>query len=147
MYKASLEMTHQTSPFTLISSARKTETPFQKTPRQLLLENPYTPTSTIAQALMQSSPLFSELIVVREWLQEIAPLPSVPEASTGYWKFTKYNVMQALRTGKANNNASGGKEGGLVKEMDPDVVSREIGKTLAPDDAVCFLKIAASSHL
>ncbi|EKM74849.1 hypothetical protein AGABI1DRAFT_80653 [Agaricus bisporus var. burnettii JB137-S8] len=119
-----------------LMAARKTELKPKKTPRELLIENPYTPTSTIAQALMQSSPLFSELIVVREWLQEIAPLPIVPEATTGYWKFTKYNVMQAFRTGR-NNNSGGGGGGrdGLVREMDPDVLSREDGKTLAPDDA------------
>jgi nuclear pore complex protein Nup107 len=80
---------------------------------------------------MNSSPLLTELIVVREWLQETAPQPVHPEASTGYWKFTKYGVMQALRTG-----GSGGRRDGLVKEMDPDAVSREEGKSLAADDAV-----------
>jgi nuclear pore complex protein Nup107 len=78
---------------------------------------------------MHASPLLTELIVVREWLQEIAPQPHHPEASTGYWKFTKHSVMQALRTG-------GGRRDGLVKEMDPDAVNREEGRALAADDSV-----------
>ncbi|KXN92482.1 hypothetical protein AN958_07429 [Leucoagaricus sp. SymC.cos] len=110
-----------------VMPARKTEVPAKKTPRDLLAENPYTPTATLAQALMETSPLFSELVVVREWLQDTAPLPSPPEANTGYWKFTKHSVMQSLRTG---NNRDG-----LVREMDPDAVNREEGKTLASDDA------------
>ncbi|KAF9448694.1 hypothetical protein P691DRAFT_800405 [Macrolepiota fuliginosa MF-IS2] len=110
-----------------VMSARKTEVPTRKTPRDLLNENPYTPTATIAQALMDTSPLFAELVVVREWLQDTAPLPPAPEANTGYWKFTKHSVMQSLRTG---NNRDG-----LVREMDPDAVNREEGKSLASDDA------------
>ncbi len=77
---------------------------------------------------MDTSPLFAELVVVREWLQDTAPLPPAPEANTGYWKFTKHNVMQSLRMG---NNRDG-----LVREMDPDAVNREEGKSLASDDAV-----------
>lgn len=46
--------------------------------------------------------------------------------------------MQAFRTGRNNNGGGGGGRDGLVREMDPDVLSREDGKTLAPDDAVCF---------
>ncbi|KAF5346850.1 hypothetical protein D9756_010620 [Leucocoprinus leucothites] len=110
-----------------VMPARKTEIPVKKTPRDLLAENPYTPTATLAQALMDSSPLFAELVVVREWLQDTAPLPPPPEANTGYWKFTKHSVMQSLRTG---NNRDG-----LVREMDPDAVNREEGKILASDDA------------
>jgi nuclear pore complex protein Nup107 len=119
-------------------SARKTEIPTKKSPRDLLTENPYTPTATIAQALMETSPLFAELVFVREWLQDTAPWPSPPEANTGYWKFTKHNVMQAQRTG---NNRDG-----LVREMDPDAVNREEGKSLASDDAVrCSLYLVIPS--
>lgn len=103
-----------------------------KSARDLLVENPYTPTSTLAQSIMNASPLLSELIVVREWLQETAPNPRHPEATTGYWKFTKHSVMQALRTGA-------GPRDGLVREMDPDAINREDGRTLAADDAVCPL--------
>lgn len=99
------------------------------TARDLLSENPYTPTSTLAQAIMHASPLLSELVVVREWLQDTAPPPQHPEATTGYWKFTKHGVMQALRMG-------GVPRGGLVKEMDPDAVSRGDGRMLAADDTV-----------
>ncbi|TFK38561.1 nuclear pore protein 84/107 [Crucibulum laeve] len=94
----------------------------------LLAENPYTPTTMLAQAIMSASPLLSELIVVREWLQDTAPAPIPPEANTGYWKFTKHSVMQSIRTGNPHR-------GGLVTEMDPDALEREPGGALAPDDA------------
>lgn len=112
--------------------ARKTDAPAFPSARQILTENPYTPTSTLAQAIMNTSPLLAELIVVREWLQETAPAPLPVEATTGYWKFTKYNVMQSLRTGAGHRD-------GLVKEMDPDAVNRdkESGRGLAADDTVC----------
>ncbi|KAG7092946.1 hypothetical protein E1B28_009248 [Marasmius oreades] len=111
-----------------IMPLRKTEQTPTDTPQQLLSSNPYTPTSTIAQAIMQSSPVLTELIVVREWLQETAPSPAHPEATTGYWKFTKHNVTQAMRLG-------GGARDGLVKELDPDAVNREDGRGLVADDA------------
>ena len=81
---------------------------------------------------MDASPVLSELIVVREWLQETAPTPSPPEANTGYWKFTKHTIMQSLRTGHAQRD-------GLVTEMDPDAVNRGGGAALAADDAVSSL--------
>ena len=77
---------------------------------------------------MNASPLLSELVVVREWLQETAPPPQHPEATTGYWKFTKHNILQTRRSGKSVP--------GLVETMDPDSVVREKGKALALDDAV-----------
>lgn len=79
---------------------------------------------------MHASPLLSELVAVREWLQETAPPPQHPEATTGYWKFTKHAVMQSLRIG------SGGARDGLVKDMDPDAVNRGDGRMLAADDTV-----------
>lgn len=78
---------------------------------------------------MQSSPVLTELIVVREWLQDTAPTPAHPEATTGYWKFTKHNVTQAMRLG-------GPPRDGLVKELDPDAVNRDDGRGLVADDAV-----------
>ena len=93
------------------------------------MENPYTPTLTLAQAIMHASPLLAELVIVREWLHETASSPQHPEATTGYWKFTKHNVMQALRTGR-------GAREGLITEFDPDSVNRGDGKSLAADDAV-----------
>ena len=100
-------------------------------PQQLLQENPYTPTSTLAQAIMRSSRLFYELVIVREWLHDTAPPPPVPDAATGYWKFTKYQLMQALRTGNRMQSD------GLVREMDPDAPNRDDARGLAADDAVC----------
>ena len=96
--------------------ARKTDPPPSQSAKDLLLESPYIPTSTLVQAIIESSPVLTELIVVREWLQEPAPTPSPPEANTGYWKFTKHIIMQSLRTGHAQRD-------GLVMEMGPDVVN------------------------
>ncbi|TFY81397.1 hypothetical protein EWM64_g2615 [Hericium alpestre] len=106
--------------------ARKTEPEPQPTAHALLSENPYTPTATLAQAVMNASRTLTELVVVREWLHETAPQPPHPEATTGYWKFTKHRVLQALRTG-------GHGADGLVQEMDPDAPTRE-GRSLAADD-------------
>ncbi|KAJ3503194.1 hypothetical protein NLJ89_g8543 [Agrocybe chaxingu] len=111
-----------------VMPARKTDPPQTRSPRELLLENPYTPTSTLAQAIMDASPLLAELVVVREWLHETAPTPVPPEANTGYWKFTKHTIMQGLRTGH-------GQRDGLVSEIDPDAVNRGDGAGLAADDA------------
>jgi nuclear pore complex protein Nup107 len=78
---------------------------------------------------MNASPLLTELILVREWLQDTAPPPLHTEATTGYYKFTKHSVMQSLRTGS-------GQRDGLVKEMDPDAANRDETRSLAADDAV-----------
>ncbi|KAN0078059.1 Nuclear pore protein 84/107 [Tylopilus felleus] len=107
--------------------ARKTEPEHHLNPRTVLAENPFTPTLTLAQAIMHASPLLAELVIVREWLHETATPPQHPEATTGYWKFTKYNVMQALRTGQGTRE-------GFVTEFDPDAVNRGDGKSLAADD-------------
>jgi nuclear pore complex protein Nup107 len=82
---------------------------------------------------MNASPVLTELVVVREWLQETAPQPSNPEAVTGYWRFTKHSIMQVLRT--EGVSAAGGRDG-LVRHMDPDAPLREERKSLAADDAV-----------
>jgi nuclear pore complex protein Nup107 len=81
---------------------------------------------------MHSSRLLFELVIVREWLHDTAPTPPKPETATGYWKFTKYQLMQALRTGNRMQSD------GLVREMDPDAASREDGRRLAADDSVCI---------
>ena len=109
---------------------RKQQFPEWPSPQQLLQENPYTPTSVLAQAIMHSSRLFYELVIVREWLHDTAPPPPVPDAATGYWKFTKYQLMQALRTGNRMQSD------GLVREMDPDAPNRDDARGLAADDAV-----------
>jgi hypothetical protein len=86
---------------------------------------------------MSASPLLTELIVVREWLQETAPAPQRPGATTESWKFTKHGVIQALRTGHRD---------GLEMEMDPDAVNRESGKGLATDDAVSNFELYARGY-
>lgn len=104
---------------------RKTAYPSYPRAAQLLAENPYTPPSTLAQAIMHASRLLAELVVVREWLHETAPQPASVDATTGYWKFTKHQLMQALRMNKTPG----------LGGMDPDAVNREEEGTLAPDDA------------
>ena len=58
----------------LVLPPRKIEAEPRPTARDLLAENPYTPSATIVQALVESSPLLQELLVVREWLQDTAQL-------------------------------------------------------------------------
>lgn len=118
---------------------RKQQFPEWPSPQQLLQENPYTPTSTLAQAIMHSSRLFYELVIVREWLHDTAPPPPVPDAATGYWKPTKYQLMQALRTGNRMQSD------GLVREMDPDAPNRDDARGLAADDSVCMFVASKTS--
>ena len=119
---------------------RKQQFPALPLAQQLLQENPYTPTSTLAQAIMRSSRLFYELVIIREWLHDTAPPPPVPDAATGYWKFTKYQLMQALRTGNRMQSD------GLAREMDPDAPNRDDSRGLAADDAVCIFLTPRISH-
>ncbi|KAI0668046.1 nuclear pore protein 84/107 [Trametes maxima] len=115
-----------------LMSLRKTTPPEFPNPRELLATNPYTPPATLAQSIMHSSPLLSELVVVREWLHDSAPSPTMldPGATNGYWRFTRNAVLQGKRTGRTG--------AGLVGELDPDAVNRDgiEEKGLAPDDAV-----------
>ena len=120
----------------MCSRARKTKLPPSPSAKNLLLENPYTPTSALSQAIFRASPLLTELMVVREWLQETAPAPAPPEANTGYWKFTKHTINQGVRTGHAPRE-------GLVSDMDPDAVNRVDGAGLAADDAVSMSKLVS----
>ncbi|KAF6745641.1 nuclear pore complex protein [Ephemerocybe angulata] len=87
--------------------ARKTEFLPKPTAQQLIAINPYT----------------TALVVVREWLQDTAPTPPIPEATTG-----GHNVLQGMRSGNTYRD-------GLVKELDPDAPNREEGRALASDDA------------
>ena len=67
-----------------------------------------------------SSRTLSELVVVREWLHETAPPPPRPDASTGYWRFTKHRVTQGRWTGNTGRAVEN-----VMREMDPDAVVRE----------------------
>ncbi|KAI5120989.1 hypothetical protein M0805_000450 [Coniferiporia weirii] len=114
---------------TLIS-VRKTEPSLPPTAKELLFENPFTPTATLAHSIMCHSPLLKELVIVREWLHDSAPAPHPPEATTGYWKFTRLRLQQAQRTGDRKEIDT------LVSELDPDAGNREDnGKVLSADDA------------
>ncbi|KAG1841563.1 hypothetical protein DFJ58DRAFT_718154 [Suillus subalutaceus] len=90
-------------------NARKTVPEPHIHPRTLLAKNSYTPTSTLAQAIMQSSVLLTELVIVREWLHDTAPQPQHPEA----------RIL----------------ERGSGKELDTDAMNRSDGQSLAADDA------------
>ena len=70
--------------------------------------------------------MLAELVVVREWLHDTAPAPAALDATMGYWRFTKLQMMQALRMNKPP----------ALVGMDPDAPNREDGGVLAPDDAV-----------
>ena len=103
------------------------------TARELLAQNPYTPTATLAQVTMKHSPFLGELVAVREWLHDSAPIPHPPEATTGYLKMTKARLLQALRTGNKKELDP------LVTSLDPDAPNRESnGKGLSADDAVHY---------
>jgi nuclear pore complex protein Nup107 len=57
----------------------------------------------------------------------------MPEATTGYRKFTTYGLMQGIRSGKAMGMGTG-----VLGTVDPDATTREKGASLAPDDTVCY---------
>lgn len=124
------ERRSQKFPDNFSDSLRKTAPPQYPHARTLLASNPYAPPASLAQSIMNASPLLSSLVVVREWLHETAtPAATLdPGATTGYWRFTRHVIVQGLRTGRS--------AGGIVKEMDPDAVNRADGSALAIDDAV-----------
>ncbi|KAG2341834.1 hypothetical protein BDR05DRAFT_976754 [Suillus weaverae] len=95
-----------------VMPARKTEPEPHVHSHIILATNSYTPTSTLAQAIMHSSVLLTEFVVAREWLHETAPQPQYPEATTG------------LRNQR-----------GSVQELDPDAMNRGDGQSLAADDS------------
>ena len=97
-------------------------------PQPTLYQNPYAPTSTLAQAILRVSPLLTKLIIVREWLHDTAAQPSIPEATTKYWSFTKHMLVQSQRMSTTP-------AAGIVDALDPDAMSKN-GGHLASDDAV-----------
>ncbi|KIY49632.1 hypothetical protein FISHEDRAFT_40657 [Fistulina hepatica ATCC 64428] len=112
----------------IIMAQRKTQRPKFVSAREMLSENPYSPTSDLAQAIMKASPILCELIVIREWLQDTAPRPRMIEATSGYWSCTKHSMMQARRTDLPNNES-------LVEDLDPDATTRGKRRALASEDA------------
>ncbi|KAI5891471.1 uncharacterized protein SCHCODRAFT_02629191 [Schizophyllum commune H4-8] len=93
----------------------------------LLAENPYTPTVTVVNAILTSSPMLRELVVIREWVQDFAPPPPRVEPTTGYLKGTKNALAQAARMGAAPPEWR-------VQTLDPDATHHGDEKTLDPDD-------------
>ncbi|KAI4519168.1 hypothetical protein K525DRAFT_258749 [Schizophyllum commune Loenen D] len=93
----------------------------------LLAENPYTPTVTVVNAILASSPMLRELVVIREWVQDFAPPPPRVEPTTGYLKGTKNALAQAARMGAALPEWR-------VQTLDPDATHHGDEKTLDPDD-------------
>ncbi|KAL1757022.1 nuclear pore protein 84/107 [Schizophyllum commune] len=93
----------------------------------LLAENPYTPTVTVVNAILASSPMLRELVVIREWVQDFAPPPPRPESTTGYLRGTKNALAQAARMGAPPPEWR-------VQTLDPDATHHGDEKTLDPDD-------------
>ncbi|KAJ7684491.1 hypothetical protein DFH06DRAFT_1155813 [Mycena polygramma] len=82
------------------------------TARELLAENPSTPPQLSRKPSCTRLPCFPTLSSCESGSR--TPLPATtPETTTGYWKFTKHGVMQALRMGGDDPN-------GLVKGSDPN---------------------------
>ncbi|TFK45781.1 hypothetical protein OE88DRAFT_1639447 [Heliocybe sulcata] len=121
-----------------VMPARKTARTSHAPARTLLLQNPYTPTSTLAQAIMRASPRLAELVVVREWLHDTAPRAQAqaPEAAAGYWRATRHRLAQARRT-----EAETG-----VGSLDPDAMGRE-GLALAGEDMAYEKSLAHALYL
>lgn len=110
--------------------ARKTFVSSLPTALTVLRENPYATPSCLANHLVHHSPVLTELIITREWLQDTAPSPQIVESAAAYWNFTRLGLMHAQRAGAASTPAN------LVKELDPDVVTRDPGGVLAAEDTV-----------
>ena len=120
-----------TKPFpTEIPRARKTAVSSLPTARALLRENPYATPRNLANHLIHHSPVLTELVITREWLQDTAPPPQIIESAAAYWNFTRLSLMHIQRSGVAGTQAN------LVKELDPDVLSRDPNSALTAEDAV-----------
>jgi nuclear pore complex protein Nup107 len=99
------------------------------TARALLRENPYATPRSLANHLIHHSPVLTELIITREWLQDTAPPPQIIESAAAYWNFTRLSLMHAQRSGA-------GTQANLAKDLDPDAISRDPACSLAAEDAV-----------
>jgi len=80
------------------------------------------------QAILRVSPLLTELVIVREWLHDTAAQLSIPEATMGYWSFTKHMLVQSRRMSTMPAAE-------IVDALDLDATSKR-GSHLASDDAV-----------
>ena len=110
--------------------ARKSGVSSLPSGRSLLRENPYVTPRALANHLIHHSPILTELIITREWLQDTAPTPQPVESATAYWNFTRLSLLHAQRSGTTGSQAN------LVKELDPDAINREPAGVLAGEDSV-----------
>ncbi|KAM6489057.1 hypothetical protein JOM56_015469 [Amanita muscaria] len=126
---ASTTQTPPNGPYTeaLPSAASKA----RKTPHPGTTPTPIP--SILAQAILRPPPPLTEVAAVREWLHDVAPQPSVPEATTGYLNFKKHAVMQEKQLGRKTNNSVPG-------YLDPDAMDRPASAQvqLASGGAVVF---------
>lgn len=113
-----------------VRSARKTTISDIPMPSELLQSNPFATPKMLVHHLIHNSPVLTELVVTREWLQETAPSPQPVESASAYRNFTRLNILHNQRVGPM------GRQANLVKELDPDVTIREASMTLAAEDAV-----------
>jgi nuclear pore complex protein Nup107 len=88
------------------------------------------PPRQLAHHIIHHSPVLTEHIVTREWLQDTAPTPQTIESATAYWNFTRLNLLHAQTLGVARSQVN------LVKELDPDMINREPSSMLETEDAV-----------
>ncbi|KAF8324711.1 nuclear pore protein 84/107 [Cantharellus anzutake] len=92
------------------------------TPHDVITKNPYTPETALIRQCMDCSQTLNELLIARNWLQRNAPPPVPPERRKSYWRFTKLELMHQLRSKGAPSHRQPIR--GLVKELDPDAVTR-----------------------
>ncbi|KAG8898971.1 Nucleoporin nup84 [Tulasnella sp. 403] len=77
--------------------------------------------------MLAASPRLNELYIVANWLRDIAPPVQLPDHPPGY----RINTKMKLRHGRVGQP---GHEN-LVRAIDPDVLNRESGLSLDPQDA------------
>lgn len=106
-------------------AARKTSAP-----QSTIYPNPNTPTFTLAQAILHASPLLTELVIVREWSHGTVAQPLTPEATAGYWSFTKHMMVQIQRMSTAPT-------AGVVDALNQET-TRSVGHLASSD---CVVRI------
>jgi nuclear pore complex protein Nup107 len=92
--------------------------------------NPYISPRILANRIVQNSKRLTELSTVLTWLEDTAPSPFQPDSRPPYRMNTKRRIQHNQRTGRlAPQDVTN-----LVKELDPDAVTRNPGSLLDPED-------------
>ena len=120
---------YRSQPYTSSQSAQET-----------VDQNPYTPTNVLIERISTSSTRISELTVVQAWLEGTAPPPVQPDLRPSYRVNAKRRLQQNQRTGRSGIQDVTN----LVKELDPDAVTRTPGSALDPDDEAFERSLAKS---